>query len=244
MDYQRSNQGARRAVRLGEALVFVPKLLPCVDYPQHIALGDIVHRLQGPGAPEHQNFQLSLFTYNALFQVVIAKLAVVVPIELAGKLVVAFSLGLMAAAVVALLRVVGRPSWYAALFTPLLFSFALGWGFVNYSLGTAIAFTAVVFVAAALRPSFASALPSRCWDALRCYARLAMLLCLLAASRPELAFVEPLREISKLRSPTLANMTAASRHFGLLVVHRRPVSSTSGSGTATMQPLSERLIWR
>ncbi len=60
----------------------------------------------------------------------------------------------MAGAVVALLRVLRRPALYAALFTPILFSFSVGWGFVNYTLATAIAAWALVFVArAAIRPA-------------------------------------------------------------------------------------------
>jgi hypothetical protein len=55
---------------------------------------------------------------------------------------------------VALLRVTRRPVVHAALFTPVLFSFSVGWGFVNYVLATAIAAWALVFVArAAIRPT-------------------------------------------------------------------------------------------
>ena len=66
------------------------------------------------------------------------------PVELAGRFVVAGSLVALAAAVVALVRVLRRPSAHAALFTPILFSFSLGWGFVNYVLATPIAAWALV----------------------------------------------------------------------------------------------------
>jgi hypothetical protein len=136
------------------ASLFVTKLLPCVDYPQHLALSDVARRLAVAGSPEAAKYALNYFTYNGLFHVVVANLSRFLPIELAGRLVVAVSLSAMAGAVVALLRVLNRPVVHAALFTPILFSFAVGWGFVNYTLATAIAAWALVFVArAASRPA-------------------------------------------------------------------------------------------
>src|SRR5271165_6839270 len=119
--------------------LFDTQLLPCVDYPQHLALSDIARRLSDPAAPERAEYQLNYFTYNGLFHIVVARLGTLLPIELAGRLVVAASLGAMAAAVLALVRTLGRPPVHAALFTPILFSFSVGWGFANYVLATAIA---------------------------------------------------------------------------------------------------------
>jgi hypothetical protein len=134
--------------------LFVTKLLPCVDYPQHLALSDVTRRLADPAAPEHAEFQLNYFTYNGLFHIVVAKLSALLPIELAGRIVVGASLLAMAGAVVALVRVLRRPGVHALLFTPILFSFSVGWGFVNYVLATAIAAWALVLVArAAVRPT-------------------------------------------------------------------------------------------
>ncbi|MEO7095957.1 MAG: hypothetical protein ABI175_22035, partial [Polyangiales bacterium] len=36
--------------------VLVPRLLPCTDYPQHLALADIARRLSDPSAPEHASY--------------------------------------------------------------------------------------------------------------------------------------------------------------------------------------------
>jgi hypothetical protein len=142
------------SVSLVVAGLFVTHLLPCVDYPQHLALSDVARRLADPGAPEHREYQLSYFTYNGLFHVVVATLSRLLPIELAGRIVVSLSLVAMAAAVVALVRILRRPPANAALFIPILFSFSLAWGFVNYVLATAIAAWALVFVArAAVRPT-------------------------------------------------------------------------------------------
>ncbi len=140
-------------VALTVAGLFVTKLLPCVDYPQHLALSDVARRLAIPGAPERDGYQLNYLTYNGLFHVVVARLANWMPIEVAGRLVVALSIAGLGAAVMALVRVLRRPPAHALLFLPILFSFSLGWGFVNYVLGTAIAAWALVFVAhTAARP--------------------------------------------------------------------------------------------
>jgi hypothetical protein len=145
------------AVALVVAGLFVTKLLPCVDYPQHLALSDVARRLANPNAPEHAQYQLNYFTYNGLFHIVVAKLSTLMPVELAGRIVIGASLLAMAAAVIALVRVLRRPPAYAALFIPILFSFSVGWGFVNYVLATAIAAWALVFVArAAIRPTLRS----------------------------------------------------------------------------------------
>ncbi len=145
-------------VGLVVAALFSTKLLPCVDYPQHLALSDVARRLMDPGSPEHSEYELNLFTYNGLFHLIVALLSNHVPIELAGRVVIGLSLAGLASAVVALVRLLGRPSAHAGLFTPILFSFSLGWGFVNYVLATAIAAWAVVFIArCALRPSFGAA---------------------------------------------------------------------------------------
>jgi hypothetical protein len=152
------SRGTTAAYWGGVALVvaglFVTHLLPCVDYPQHLALADVLRRLWDPNDPAHATYELNYFTYNGLFHVVVAAMATVVPIELAGRLVVAGSLVATAGAVVALTRVLQRPPIHAALFTPMLFSFSVGWGFVNYVLSTAIIAWCLVFVArVAIRPT-------------------------------------------------------------------------------------------
>jgi hypothetical protein len=145
-------------VGLVVAGLFVPRLLPCVDYPQHLALSDVARRLFNPLAPEHREYELNVFTYNGLFHVVVAWLSMHLPIELAGRAVVAASLLATAAGVLSLVRVLGRPPTFTALFTPVLFSFSLGWGFANYALASALAVWALVAVARfALRPAWGDA---------------------------------------------------------------------------------------
>ncbi len=172
-------------VALVAAGFFVTKLLPCVDYPQHLALSDVARRLQIPGAPENAQYQLNYFTYNGLFHVVVAKLSTVMPIELAGRLVVAGSVVATAGAVVALVRMLARPPEYACLFTPILFSYSLVWGFVNYVLATAIAAWTLVFVArVVVRPSVLGALVVAALGLLCAFAHVlaTLILCLAATA--------------------------------------------------------------
>jgi hypothetical protein len=165
--------------------LFVPRLLPCVDYPQHLALSDVARRLFDPHAPEHREYELNVFTYNGLFHLVVAALSRHVPIELAGRLAVALSLIAMATGVLALVRTLGRPFTHAALFTPVLFSFSLGWGFANYTMASAVAVWASVYVARfALRPSGSAAATAGVLGLVCAFAHvLAMLiLCVFAAA--------------------------------------------------------------
>jgi hypothetical protein len=165
--------------------LFVTKLLPCVDYPQHLALSDVARRLADPLAPEQEQFQLNYFTYNGLFHVVVAALSTLIPIELAGRIVLSASLVAIAGAVVALARVLRRPAEHALLSVPILFSFSVGWGFVNYVLATAIASWTLVAVArVAVRPTALSIMAIAALGMACAFAHvLAMLiLCLFAAA--------------------------------------------------------------
>ncbi len=138
--------------------LFVPRLLPCVDYPEHLALADVARRLLSPTAPEHALFEVNLFTYYGLVHLVLAVLSLAMPIELAGKLLLGSALALTAWSVRRLLVRLGRPPAYAGLFIPMLFAFSASWGFLNYLVALAIAFAAIAELAAhARRPTVRSA---------------------------------------------------------------------------------------
>ncbi|HEX3772315.1 MAG TPA: hypothetical protein VHV30_15670 [Polyangiaceae bacterium] len=135
------------AVAVTAGSLFIPRLLPSVDYPQHLALADVARRLLAPGAPEHALFEVKPFTYYGLVQLVLGGLGAVMPMEIAGKVVLGGALVVTAWAARRLLAVLGRPPVYAALFVPLLYGFSASWGFLNYVVGLAIAFAAVALVA-------------------------------------------------------------------------------------------------
>jgi hypothetical protein len=200
-------------VFLVAASLFVSKLLPCVDYPQHLALADVARRLGDPHSPDHAWFKVNWFTYNGLFHFVVAQLSRVMPIELAGRVVVAASIAILAAAVLALVRVLRRPPSYAALFVPVLFSFSVGWGFVNYALATAIAVVALVFIARVLvRPTIPGVLAIAFTGLLCAFGHvLAMIvLCLTAAAfAPEIAWRRTARAGSRITHLFRATLRSA-----------------------------------
>ena len=188
--------GATFAYWAGVALIaialFIPRLMPCVDYAQHVALADIARRLTDPSAPEQVTHQINYFTYNGLFHILVAKLGRVMPIEVAARSVVSLSMVVLAGAILALMRVLRRPPVYAALATPVLFSFAVGWGFVNYALGTALAFLTAVFVARSLtKPTVTSLLLTALfgWLCALTHVLAMLLLCVFAAAlAPEVSY--------------------------------------------------------
>ncbi len=118
---------------------FITPLPPCIDYPQHLALGAIMGRLLDPASPEHQLYEVTLLTYNGLFHVLVAGLSVLMRPETAGKLLLAAGVVLTAAAGLGLARVGRRPRWYAFFLLPFSYSHIVGWGFVNYSLAAPLA---------------------------------------------------------------------------------------------------------
>lgn len=126
-------------VALAAGLVYQP-FPPCVDYPQHLALAHSLRRslLGEPGG------QLVLLSYNGLFELATALLGLVLPLELAGRIVLALGFCLQPLAVWRLVRFAGRPAAYAFAWLPCAYSFCLSWGFVNFVLATGIATLALL----------------------------------------------------------------------------------------------------
>jgi hypothetical protein len=118
--------------------LFLSRSLPLVDYPQHLALAGILRRMLDPSAPERALFETNLLSYNSAFHVLVAALNVVLPIDIAGKLVVSLYIVLAAVASLLLLRATGRPRARAFLVTPILVGYSFAWGFINFGLGLAI----------------------------------------------------------------------------------------------------------
>lgn len=128
------------SIALYSAAFLLVRFPPFVDYPQHLALASLLGRLLDPRAPEHAVYQADLLSYNGLFHVLTALLSRALPVEWAGKLVLSCIPPLLGASGLMLMKAAGRPRWYAALLVPLAYSFAMGWGFLNYCLAVPIAF--------------------------------------------------------------------------------------------------------
>ncbi len=118
--------------------LFLSRSLPLVDYPQHLALAAILRRMLDPSAPERALFETNLLSYNSAFHVLVAAFNVVLPIDIAGKLVVSLYVVLAAVASLLLLRATGRPRARAFLVVPILVGYSFAWGFINFGLGLAI----------------------------------------------------------------------------------------------------------
>lgn len=131
--------------------LFIPDLLPMVDYPQHVAMAEMAHRMADPAHPLNEGFSLNYFTYNGLFQWLVAQMAAVMPAETAGRIVVGTSIVGLGGATVALLRTLERPPIYAAFFVPALFASPLAWGFTNYALSIFLGVVALVFICRTLQ---------------------------------------------------------------------------------------------
>ena len=102
------------------ALVWVAPLWtipfpPMLDYPQQLAVASIVRWIGDPAWGFGEAYELALGRPQGLFEMVTAGLAWVMPIEVAGKLVLSLSLAGVLPATVALCRRTGRPDWYAVM---------------------------------------------------------------------------------------------------------------------------------
>ena len=104
---------------------------PMVDYPQQLALSAILRWYSDPARGFRATYELALWAPHGLFKLLTAGLAWVLPINVAGKLVVSASLLAVGAAALALCRRTGRPGWQALLPLALTYNSAFYWGFVD-----------------------------------------------------------------------------------------------------------------
>lgn len=126
------------AVAAYAAALFRTPLLPLVDYPQHLAMAAILRRIWSGDAAARALYETNLLGYNSLFHVLVAALASVMSVELAGKVVVAGYIVLFAVSMLQLVDAAQRPRSRALLLLPLVAGFAFALGFVNYCLALAI----------------------------------------------------------------------------------------------------------
>jgi hypothetical protein len=134
----------RRRLPLAAAALWVLPLWvvtfpPMVDYPQQLALAAILRWYSDPVRRFRETYELALWTPHGLFKLLTSGLAWVMPIEVAGKLVVSASLLAVGAAALALCRRSGAPGWYALLALALTYNSIFYWGFVDNLLALPLA---------------------------------------------------------------------------------------------------------
>jgi hypothetical protein len=102
-----------------------------LDYPQQLAVAAMVRWMGDPVRGFGQAYELALWHPQGLFEMVTAALAWLLPIEVAGKLVVSLSLAAVLPAAMALCRRAGRPEWYGLLALAVTYNHVFFWGFVD-----------------------------------------------------------------------------------------------------------------
>jgi hypothetical protein len=120
---------------LGGAVWVLPLWLisfpPMVDYPQQLAAASILRFYGDPVRALQKTFEIVLLRPQGLFEMVTASFALVMPIDVAGKLVVSLCLITIPPCVLLLCRRTGRPAWYALLALAVTYNTAFYWGFVD-----------------------------------------------------------------------------------------------------------------
>jgi len=126
------------AVAVWALALFLTPILPSVDYPQHLALAAMLRRFTDANSPERRLFETNLVSYNGGFHVLTVALSFVLPIEIAGKVVLA-AIGIgLAVAWTRIVVLTERPASRVFAVLPLLGGYWFAWGFVNFGAGLAI----------------------------------------------------------------------------------------------------------
>jgi hypothetical protein len=111
--------------------LWLTRYLPMADYPQQLAMASILRFYNDPARMLQQAYEPALLRPQGLFEMIVAGLAWLMPIEHAGKVVIALSLALVMPAAVALCRRTGRPDWYALFALAVTYNHAFYWGFAD-----------------------------------------------------------------------------------------------------------------
>ncbi len=102
-----------------------------LDYPQQLAVAAMLRWMGDPVRAFGQAYEPALWHPQGLFEMITAALAWVVPIEVAGKLVISLSIAAVLPAAMALCRRAGRPEWYGLLALAVTYNHVFFWGFVD-----------------------------------------------------------------------------------------------------------------
>jgi hypothetical protein len=116
---------------------------PMVDYPQQLALSAILRWYADPARRFRETYELALWAPHGLFKLLTAGLALVMPINVAGKLVVSAALLAVGAAALAVCRRTGKPGVYALLALAMTYNPVFYWGFVDNLLAFPLALAGV-----------------------------------------------------------------------------------------------------
>jgi hypothetical protein len=119
---------------------------PMVDYPQQLALSAILRWYGDPARHFRETYELALWAPHGLFKLLTAGLALAMPINVAGKLVVSAALLAVGGAALAVCRRTGKPGAYALLALAMTYNPVFYWGFVDNLLAFPLALAGVAMV--------------------------------------------------------------------------------------------------
>lgn len=123
------------------------RFLPWFDFPAHLVHIGIWHRLPDPSW-HYQDFyrpSLHLIPYWG-YWFPVHLLAYVLPIELANKVYLSLYAAALPASVIVLGKRFGRSPWIGLLAFPLVWSWALSYGFIGYSMAWALALCTLAWI--------------------------------------------------------------------------------------------------
>ena len=127
--------------------IWLPRLLPLVDLPNHLSAIAILHHLGDPRWNADHYYERALFPAPyAGHYLPVHSLAYLFSIETANKIYLTVYAAALPASVIVLGRRFHRSPWLSLLVFPLIFNDSLGWGFVSFSAGI----PTVLFALAAL----------------------------------------------------------------------------------------------
>jgi hypothetical protein len=125
--------------------IWCVKYPPLQDYPQHLAAAHILRNYNNPKFDYHRNFRINLlFVPGVLFELLVALLNVIFPIEIAGKIGLSLYIVFFPISLLYFLSRVESNRKYLAFFAfPYLFNFFFNIGFTNFCLGVPLTFFAL-----------------------------------------------------------------------------------------------------
>jgi hypothetical protein len=109
---------------------------PMADYPQHLSMASVLRWYDDPARLLSENYALAFTRPNTAFVILVAALSYVMPLGMAGKLLMSLSVVATGLAGLALARRTGRPGWYGLFALLSVYNFAFFFGFVNNVIAT------------------------------------------------------------------------------------------------------------
>lgn len=161
---ERSFRAALAALAVLHALpLWTTRLLPMVDIPSHLALINVLHRLDDPSLPFGRFFAIRpAFTPYLGHYWTLHLAAYAIPLETANRIFLTICAAGLPLAALALARALGRSRWPALFAIPLAFTFEFYLGFVGYLAALVLMLLALALYAARLQGRIAG----RGWDLL------------------------------------------------------------------------------